>query len=160
VSNFHGYQTDQDLILCDDMKIGDGSSTAIDKDTGDPEASGAAGRLIRVEEVPAEIRIYAHNDLTIPANKSLKISLEAYSDDTRASAAGPFRGTSGWQPARYFLFYKDSNDAQVAFSAGDLVTAMAIPQEFLHDRRYLQLRIQTDASLSGAGLDAFVRPVA
>jgi hypothetical protein len=159
MSHFYGYQTD--LILCDAMTIGNGSVTAVDKDTGDSSISGAAGAMLEVGSAPAELRIHAHTDLTIPQAASFNIELETYSSDAHSSAAGPFRNSStGYQAgARFVLLAKATNDAAVSFKAGDLMTSMIIPSDLLRDRRFLQLRVRTDADLGSASLDAFIRPV-
>lgn len=163
MSSFYGYQTDEDLILCDVMEIGNGTSTPIDKDTGNPALPGAAGKMAFVGESGgrAEIRVYAHHDLIVANGKSFRISLEAGAEDNHSAASAPFKSSTGWQDTAHFcLLSKDAADGALSFKAGDLLTAMIMPQDWLGDHPYLQLRIQTDADLSGVALDAFIHPVA
>ncbi|GEM_PF-3075635 len=146
----YGYQVAADLVLCDAMTL--------------PNASGKdsdAARWVGDQSGMAEVRVYAHTALSVAAASKLVIELECGEDDTQADAAPPFANSSGWMDtAHLHLLYKDSSDDALSFAAGDLITAMVIPQGMLRERDWIQLRFVTDADLSAQSVDAFVRVVA
>lgn len=146
----YGYQIDDSLVLCDGMTLPNAGSKDSD-----------AIRWVGDQSGVAEIRVYARTDIAIAAGAKFVIELECYSDDTAASAAPPFTNSSGWvDDAHFHLLYKDSSDDALSFAAGDLITAMAIPQGLLRNRDWVQLRFTTDADESAESVDAFVRVIA
>ena len=116
------------------------------------------------------INVYANTAITIATGAVFNIELESYSDgDTPASAIAPFTkdnahgeiangdGTAETD-AHIYLLHKTSADTELAFSAGDLITQCAIPEDMLNaiGHTYVQLKYETDADESSEKVDAFV----
>jgi len=112
--------------------------------------------------------VYANTAITIATGQAFSIEFQSYSSDTAASAIPPFStanaggkaGATGTaeSDAHYYIMHKTSDDGELAFSAGDLMTQMAIPEDLLrllsHD--YVQLRYLTDADEHTEKVDAFI----
>ena len=146
----YGFQVDGNLVLCNGMSLPNAGSKDSD-----------AIRWVGDQAGMAEIRVYAASDVTIATGNKLLIELECYSDGTAASAAPPFANSSGWvDDAHFYLLYKDASDDELSFAAGDLITAMVVPQGLLRGRDWVQLRFITDADESAHSVDAFVRALA
>jgi len=115
------------------------------------------------------INVYANTDITIATGQAFNIELEAYSSDTAASATAFFSSGNAHgecangdgtdeADAHYYLLHKTSADGELAFSAGDLITQCAIPEDLLNAVGYdwVQLKYTTDADESSEKVDAFV----
>lgn len=115
------------------------------------------------------IEVYANTAITIATGQAFSIEFQSYSADTAASAISPFSkdnesgyvvnsGGTSEPDAHIYLLHKTSADGELAFSAGDLITQFAIPEDMLnalgHD--YVQLVYTTDADESSEKVDAFV----
>jgi hypothetical protein len=114
------------------------------------------------------IDVYANGTVAIATAQAFYIELQGYSSDTAASATAPFsnanqggiEGASGTahSVAHMYLLHKTSADDAIAFSAGDLMAQIAIPEDMfrLLGYDYVQLRYETDANESSEKVDAFV----
>ena len=106
------------------------------------------------------IDVYANTDISIATAQAFSIEFQSFSADTAASAIPPFSVDNlGMNPstkgigtaesdAHMYLLHKTSADGALAFSAGDLITQMAVPEDLMkalsHD--FCQLVYLTDAS--------------
>ncbi len=151
MSKYYGYQVDENMTLSDAQAVFDGTG----KDSSNIRYAGNSGGLV-------EIRVYANTAITIATDEVLKIELECYSSATAASAAPPFKNSaSGWvDDAHFYMLYKDASDDGLSFSAGDLITAMVIPEGLLRDRPYVQLKYATTTDDSDQKIDAFLHVLA
>lgn len=164
MSKYYGYLVDEEHMLFDATPLPNATSIV----SGNDSVTGAAGKMIRVGDSGsiAEIRLYANTDITVATGGSLAIELQNYDSDDHSSAGAPFwhhygANSSGWtDDAHLYLLFKDSGDDELTFKAGDLITAMTIPQGILRDRPYVQLKVTASGDLSAQKIDAFVRAVA
>jgi len=115
------------------------------------------------------INVYANTAITIATGQAFNIELEGFTADTAASATPPFSvdnngmktsvdtGTAE-SDAHFYLLHKTSADGELGFSAGDLVTQVAIPEDLFRALEYdfVQLKYTTDASEVSEKVDAFV----
>lgn len=114
------------------------------------------------------IDVYTESGLTVSTGNAFSIELESYSADTAASAIPPFtkdngggiQGASGTaeSDAHMYLIHKTSADGELAFSANDLVTQIAIPEDLLRlsGHTFVQLKYNSDEDLRAYTLTAFV----
>ncbi|MCD4650629.1 MAG: hypothetical protein K8S56_02415 [Candidatus Cloacimonetes bacterium] len=146
MSKFYGYSVDENMIICDAMTL----PNATTKDSSNMVFVGNSAALV-------EIRVYANTDINIASADSFSIELETYDSDSSANAAPPYyNNSSGWESdAHFYLLYKDSSDDDLLFKAGDLITAMAVPEGLLKSRGYLQLKFTASADVSAQKVDAF-----
>jgi len=116
------------------------------------------------------INVYANTAITIATGQAFNIELEGFTADTAASATPPFSkdnselfssvdgGGTAESDAHFYLIHKTSADGELAFSAGDLVTQVCIPEDLFRALSYdfVQLKYTTDADESSEKVDAFV----
>lgn len=102
------------------------------------------------------IRIYAHTALTIATGEYWYIEFQSYETDTVGSMDSPYssdnagginqaEGTEELE-GHYYLYWKDSNDGEAAWLAGDLIVEMAIPEKMLRlvGHKYVNIMNITD----------------
>ena len=93
------------------------------------------------------INVYAQTAFEIVTTATFSIELKGFTSDVVASAIEPFSkdnkageiatggGTS--QPeAHYYLLHRTAGDAELTFSAGDLITQCAIPEDMFNALGY------------------------
>ncbi len=115
------------------------------------------------------INVYANTDITIATGQAFNIELESYSADTAASAIPPYSkdnyagnvtagDATAESDAHCYLLHKTSADGELAFSAGDLIAQIAVPEDLLNalGHEYVQLKYTTDADESSEKVDAFL----
>jgi len=114
------------------------------------------------------LSIFANTAISIATGQAFSIELQAYSSDTAASAdsfysevnLGGINQTTGTvnPEAHIYLLHKTSADAQLDFSAGDLIYECALPDNMLRlvSYDYVQLLYTTDANESSETVDAFI----
>ena len=115
------------------------------------------------------LAVYAKTAIAIASAQAFNIEFQAYSADTAASATSPFSNANdGAQAAagsgtlhdeaHLYLIHKTSADGAIAFSAGDLIIDIGLPESNLAllSYDYVQLVYTTDATETGETVDAFV----
>lgn len=114
------------------------------------------------------IDVYAHSAIDIASGAQLTIELQGHTSAVQASNTSPFSvanqsgiiGASGTQEpdALYYIFYNTSTQDALAFTAGDLITQCAIPEDLfrLLSYDYVMLEYETGASEVSETVDAFV----
>ena len=113
------------------------------------------------------IYVFANTDITIATGQAFSIELESYSSDTAASAIAPFSvdneggkvaygGGTAETNAHIYALHKTIADGELAFSAGDLIAEIPIPEKLLAalGHTYVQLKYTTDADESSEKVDA------
>ena len=115
------------------------------------------------------IAVYAAEAIAIADGQAFNIELQTFSSDTAASAISPFSnandgaqaaGGSGTSHdvAHMYLLHKTTADDAIAFTAGDLMVDIGLPEPMMallgHD--YVQLVYTTDANESSETVDAFI----
>ncbi len=151
MSKFYGYLVEEDMKLSDAQAVFDGTGM----DSTNICYAGDSGGIV-------ELRVYANTAITIATDEVLLIELECSATANAASAAPPFKNSAnGWlNNACFHLLYKDTTHGAISFSAGDLITAIAIPEGLLRDRPYVQLHYTTTTSNSAQKIDAFLHTLA
>lgn len=111
------------------------------------------------------LRVYAATDISIDGTEYWYIEFESYSSDSVGSMIAPFSvDNSGGinqatgtveTNAHMYLLCKTSSDSTLAFSKGDLITEMAIPEKLcrLLEHDYVNVRNITDKSAASERID-------
>ena len=115
------------------------------------------------------ISVYANTAISIADTKVFKIDLQGYTSDTAASATSPFSSSNSGltgtalanATAPYTIFDGLASGGAMAFSKGDLITQVVLPQELLDKLSYdwVQLVYTTTADESSELVDAFLHPL-
>lgn len=119
------------------------------------------------------IDVYANTAISIADTKALIVELEGYTADTAASATAPFSSANSGainqlvagngtvlanSASAYRILDGLASGGAMAWSAGDLITQCAIPEDLMRALAYdyVQLKYTTTADESSEKVDAFV----
>ena len=114
------------------------------------------------------LSIFANTAISVATAQAFSIELQGFTADTAASAdsfysednLGGINQATGTINAEghHYLIYKTSADAQLDFSAGDLIWECALPDTMLNLISYdfVQVVYVTDADESSETVDAFI----
>jgi len=159
MSNYHGLATSAIVKVLSDAQTLP-SATSVDSTNMVEVGLATKGNLW--------INVYANTDITIATGQAFNIELEGYTADTAASATPPFSvdnggmatsvngGGTAESDAHFYLLHKTSADGELAFSAGDLITQIAVPEDLFRALSYdfAQLKYTTDVNESSEKVDA------
>ena len=154
--NYHGHGTANVVDYLSDAQTLP-NATAVDS-TQMVEVGGKTNNKLKVY-------VYANNAVEIATGQAFKITVEAFTADTAASATDIFSydnsGTQTLVPGHYDIYTKTSADDAAAWAAGELITEWVVSEELLNLMSYdfIQLKYTTDADESADKVDAWVEVI-
>lgn len=133
----HGYFVDQSLVLSEAQAL--------------PNTTSANSQAVYVgnNDNILELKLYAHNTLSVPAGTALEIELEI-SDDNETFISPVENG-------HLLLVHHTTSDDPLIYGPGELLCSVGLGRNFVSG--WVRLKYTAGGNLSGAALDAFCHTV-